>query len=488
MALVAIAAGTYFLAHPLETIAAGAKLFTFKEEPVEYSAAHRTSPAAVREARLHIDKAARSLMAQKKIEIPLFDGKLHTAVRTEMEDRGEDGAAWRGKFENSEDDVVITFHKGRLAGLIYNGKTVYELVPKGNEHILMEIDQDLFPSCGGAPAAEPEPAANAFKAAGNAVDSGDRIDVLIVYTAAVKNSLGGTAQAQTFAQQSIDSTNTTYLNSKIRQRVRLAAAVETSIVELGTLGAELSAIRADAAINALREEHKADLVALISNSVDNCGIGYLMNSATGNQGSGFTVSSRTCAVGNLTFAHELGHNMGSHHNPENGGTTIYPFAFGHYINGVYRTVMSYTNPCTAGCPKRPYFSNPAISSGGYPTGILNERDNARSINLTADVVASYRYSGSSITLQNFNGGNGAGLPRMVQRAVQWSSDGIGGSVKIELSRDEGTTWETLVASTPNDGSESVRIYGRPTRTGRIRISSVTTPFVTDSSISNVPIK
>jgi hypothetical protein len=95
--------------------------------------------------------------------------------------------------------------------------------------------------------------------------------------------------------------------------------------------------------------------------------------------------------------------MGSHHNPENGGTPTYPYGFGHYVNGVYRTVMSYVDPCTSGCTRVAYFSNPSVVFSGLPTGIDNARDNARSINNTADTISNYRYSGSSIMLSNFNG-------------------------------------------------------------------------------------
>jgi len=124
-----------------------------------------------------------------------------------------------------------------------------------------------------------------------------------------------------------------------------------------------------------------------------CGIGYLMGSSSGNQSNAFTVTSRTCAVGNLSFAHELGHNMGSAHNPENGGGGTYSYSYGHWINGVFRTVMSYSNPCSWGCTRRAYFSNPSVTYNGYATG-TSSRDNARSINNTDTVIANYRSAGN----------------------------------------------------------------------------------------------
>jgi hypothetical protein len=219
-----------------------------------------------------------------------------------------------------------------------------------------------------------------------------------------------------------------------------------------------------------------------------CGIGYLMgsNTTSGNPNNGFTATTRSCAVGNLSFAHELGHNMGSTHNPENGSNPTYPFGFGHYVSGSFRTVMSYADPCSSGCTRRAYFSNPEIYFAGSPTGIDNARDNARSINLTANLIAAYRYSGTSITLNNYNGGET--IPRNLSKTLNWSSDNLTGNVKIEISRNESTNWETLVANTPNDGSQTINIYGKPTRRARLRIVSIDNPNISDSSVSNVIIR
>jgi len=113
--------------------------------------------------------------------------------------------------------------------------------------------------------------------------------------------------------------------------------------------------------------------------------------------SAFQVTARTCAVGNLTYAHEHGHNMGMAHNPENGGAAAHPFAYGHWNNSAatqderFRTVLSYSNPCTtANCIRRPYFSNPQVQYMGQPTGIADQRDNARNMELVTDTVANWR--------------------------------------------------------------------------------------------------
>jgi hypothetical protein len=463
-------------------------LFVFTETPAARPATERYSVASVKESEIRINLAELSRGSAESLSLPLFDGKTYDAKSTGIEVRGMTDLTWRGKIRQGkfEGDVILTLKNGYVAGLIYSPNAVYEIVPIKDRQILVQLDQSLFPECAGDIKGDPPVQSAKPEGSGAAVDSGDRIDVLVLYSTPVKTTLGGDAQAQAFAQSAIDTTNTTYINSKIRQRVRLVNAQETGVAETGDLGTELSALRAAAATTTTRNTFNADLVAMISNSSNACGIGYLMGAAGGNQNNGYTVTSRTCAVGNLSFPHELGHNMASHHNPENAGTPTFPYGFGHYVNGNFRTVMSYVDPCTAGCTRRPYFSNPSVNFNGVPTGIENARDNARSINNTADWIANYRYSGSNLQMTNLNGGES--LTRGVNRVLTWGSDNITGNVRIDYSRDESTNWTTLVASTPNDGAEVVRIPGMISRKFRIRIVSLNNTAVSDSSVNNLIIR
>jgi peptidyl-Asp metalloendopeptidase len=463
-------------------------LFSLKDEPK--ANLDKSSPASIREAEISFNFSTMTKLNSQDLSFPLFDGKNYSAKMSDSEGfefRSMNDFTWRGKLTEGNGDVVLTFKKGYVAGLIYTLNSVYEIVPKGDKQILIELNTDKFPECSGDLKNE-ETRENKLQIPSAGVDSGDRVDVLVLYTTPVKNTLGGVAQAQAFAQQAIDSANTAYINSKIRMRIRLAAAEETAIAETGSLGTELPVLRNDPATAISRNTSNADLVAMISNSADNCGIGYLMGGTTGNQNNGFTVTSRTCAVGNLSFAHELGHNMGSQHNPENGSNPSFNYGFGHYYDGNYRTVMSYVNPCPSGCTRRAYFSNPQVVFNNLPTGIEDARDNARSINNTADNIANYRYSGSSISLLNFNGGNifQVNLPRK----ITWSSDNVSGNVSIEYSKNGGSSWITLLANTPNDGEEIIKIpfdQGR-SRSGRLRVSSATTPYISDSSVNNFQVR
>jgi hypothetical protein len=457
------------------------RLFSILDTPEKSLAP--SSLASVKESKIGIDQH----ISEGEILIPLFDGKTYRAVEKGSEVRAIDDRTWRGKLiEGTFDgDVVITFRKGFVSGLIYSPDAVYEIVARGDSHYLVQLDQSLFAECGGDVKGEPAVATPGAAPEGGALDSGDRIDVLVVYTTATKNFLGGDAQAQALAQQAIDATNTAYINSKIRQRVRLVHSEEFAYVET-TGSADLSALRSNAGIQTLRNTHNADMVAEISEVTGLCGIGYLMGGTGGNANNAFTVTARSCAVGNLSFAHELGHNMGSQHNPESGSGATYSYGYGHYVNGSYRTVMSYVDPCTSGCTRRPYFSNPNVFFAGVPTGIANARDNARSINNTADTIANYRFSPSAIQLSNFDAGTV--MQRGIRRNLTWNTGNVSGNIRIEYSTDEGTTWQTLIANTPDDGSEGVTFWTRPSKMARVRAVSINAPHVTDSSTGNIFIR
>ncbi len=365
------------------------------------------SIAAVREQEIRINFGEIDFDSVKQLKFPLLDGRSYQAVRNEREGferLADDEFTWRGKIIAENDfsgDVVFSVKDKALSALIYSPSAVYEIVPQADfKHLLVQLDQNRFPSCGGAipvdgPANEDDESLAPGKSSMLA-DDGSQIDVLITYTALLRQALGGTAQAQAFAQQAIASANTAYQNSDIAMRLRLVGTLEVSYDEAaGTLSAALPWSRSDPETAATRNIVKADMVSIIiQNASDACGIGYLMtNVGPSFESNAFSAASRSCAVGNLTFAHELGHNQGAHHNPENAGSTpAYPYAYGHYVDASFRTVMSYVNQCPSGCSRVPYFSNPAISVNGFPTGIADARDNHRTLNNTALTVAQFRDS------------------------------------------------------------------------------------------------
>ena len=92
---------------------------------------------------------------------------------------------------------------------------------------------------------------------------------------------------------------------------------------------------------------------------------------------------------------------------------------------------------------------------------------------------------SSLTVLTPNGGETWTIG--TTPTIQWTSSGVSGNVKIELSRDGGTSWTTLFSSTANDGTENWQVTSPGTTQARIRISSVTAPSIIDTSNANFTI-
>lgn len=75
----------------------------------------------------------------------------------------------------------------------------------------------------------------------------------------------------------------------------------------------------------------------------------------------------------------------------------------------------------------------------------------------------------SLTLTSPNGGGSTTLGDPL--AITWTASGFSGTIRIELSRDNGASWEVLFTSTDNDGVEYWTSAGDPTTDALIRITS-----------------
>lgn len=95
-------------------------------------------------------------------------------------------------------------------------------------------------------------------------------------------------------------------------------------------------------------------------------------------------------------------------------------------------------------------------------------------------------SAPSIAIQTPNGGDNWTVGST--QNFTWTTGGVGGNVLIELNRGyPGGAWETIIASTPNDGVHAWTVTGATSTTARARITSVETPALTDESNANFSI-
>ncbi len=331
-----------------------------------------------------------------ELTLSLPDGLRVMVRRSGGETRHANDFTWRGHANGDfEQQVMLTRSGDFLAGFLSLSSGIYELTPNRHGTLLMKLDSDRFPSCADAvpvPAERSRPLHDQLSNDRAPAGSANLIDVLMVFSPGTITQLGGQAQAYVFAQSAVDSANLTFENSQMLARFRLVSVRLTTRADSGDSLIDLQWLLDDVQVAGWRNEAGADMVSMISEFSNACGQGYVMGDppGAGMAPFAFQVSARSCAVGNLSYAHEHGHNMGFQHNPENGSGPAFPYAYGHYIDGSYRTVMSYANPCAAGCTRRPYFSNPNVSYLGAPTGIADQRDNARAGNQTASIVAAFR--------------------------------------------------------------------------------------------------
>lgn len=360
--------------------------------------ARAVQPAA-RAARRVSMAADWDVRAQTALTIDLGDRTAR--VTRSAYQRRRDGWTWQGRLDAAPDYTLsLTMHRGVLAGLVDTPEGRYEIVPlPAGGSALVELAGGAFPDCGGGFArgaltrypARPAAASPAFPLQPAA--AGQPIDVLIVYSPQVLETMGSVANVEAQAQAAVDLANLTFANSDMGARFELAAVRAFPRDELDVF--DLEWLRVDPVAVAMREETGADLASLwVEHSLSNCGAGFIMDRLdAGFAGDAVQITLRMCAIGNLVYVHEHGHNMGMQHDPLYGvppAQALFPWAFGHYVDHGFTTVMSYPYACAGDCFRAPHFSNPDVSYLGVPTGLADSRDNHRVGNVTAPIVAGFR--------------------------------------------------------------------------------------------------
>jgi len=301
-----------------------------------------------------------------------------------------------------------------------------------------DTESDDEPSTGDAPQKDPlsdqlDPGDQAQVAADTTPAT---IDVMILYTPGLASRLGGGLSAR--LDQLVALSNQAYRDSGVYINLRLVHKQQVSYSDATTNDAALNALTNGsdptlANVASLRNTYGADLVSLIrpfnkTASGGSCGVAWVGGSGgramSGYASYGYSVISDGTDVNgsnyyclDLTFTHELGHNMGSMHDRANsgGGSGAYPYSYGHGVSGTFGTVMSYISPRIA------KFSNPAITcANGIACGVsetaANSANNALSLNNTRVAVANFRTAQSTTppppttttyTLTVAKSGNGA---------------------------------------------------------------------------------
>ena len=361
-------------------------------------------------------------LTQPNVGVNLTASDASTTTSQTTIKRSATNYSWFGKTADS--NTIISVNGSAIEGIIHKGSKVFRLRSLGNGiQALIEIDQSKYPS--DEPLGIKIPSGKVAKPANSttksstptsssdaavlpvvAADPNPVIDVLVGYTAAVKALYDNTdAGVLAHVQLAIDDANQTYLNSAINSQLRLVDTQAVDYVESTSLSQSLNDWKGTTdgnmdTIHARLNTVGADIAVLLTSKAgaDSCGIAYVgANSTT----YAFGVVEDSCAIGNHSFAHEIGHLYGANHDVANSGTGGIAYAHGYHYLNEWRTVMAYPSACSSGCPRISYWSNPNIlttdamgatkpTTLGIPMGTVATENNAKVLTDNAGVLQGLR--------------------------------------------------------------------------------------------------
>ena len=377
-----------------------------------------------------------------------------------------------------------------IAGTVRDSRATYTIRSVGDGvHAIRQLDAAAVPPLGddvARPRPQPRPPRHALpihepdlslSSAGpgrHPPEDGSRVDLLMVYTPAARERVGGTQEIRALIDLLLANTHQAYADSGIRTRLNLAAVTEVDYDEAGSTNDQMATRLVDPSdghldeLHAWRNRTKADIVGLlidIARSAAGATTAHLDPRRPSAESRGWV----WFGVGydawweSLVFAHEMGHLLGVQHDRYHSKKNesrfamwtdpLFPWAFG-YVNqrafdpgaqaaSRWLTIMAYPAQCQdAGfeCTHLMRFSNPSKAYGGDPLGVPGSKpsssvdgpsDARRVHNEMSPYVANFRVApclrdGARVRLQASNGqymvavGNGGGEVRADrQRPGAW---------------------------------------------------------------------
>lgn len=360
--------------------------------------------------------------AAAELSLPLPDGRKFNARRFNAYKTASGATVWIGKHGNAAlgtaasaaEESVLVMREGKVTGTVRHEGKLYRIrAAADGSHGVAEIDTSKFPRdhvdaeykqqltlSQSIAMQAPTTAAASTGSVSPALVATPVIRVLVNYTPAAKAT---TSDIRALIDLAIAETNQGFINGGVNTRVELAHVAPVSYSESGSNSTDRSRYadvddRVMDEIHTQRNTYLADVGVLMTDGNSGCGNGSINASAT----SAFVAVTTDCATGNYSFGHELGHLFGARHNPEEDSSTT-PYAYGHgYLapNGNWRTIMAY--PCSGGCPRLNYWSNPAKTRDGVAMGTTTRSNNARVLNERAAVLAAFRAApaGTGVVVTN----------------------------------------------------------------------------------------
>ena len=333
-----------------------------------------------------------------------------------FEDRGAGNVLWTGRVQGADyEGVQLTLQDGYLmAWLGEPSRSQFHLQarPDGRGRLAPAggpppgfCPGAVVPPAGGPPS-ELEKLASPPRSADRprrvvSASNHDRLDIAVFYTNGALENWGSVGGSATAIQAALDYLNRVLRNGEIPVTANLVHS-EIAPIELETPVSTLLKLQWNARTARARYEHGADLVHLFNaesfEEIGACGRAYLLLKrdtveSFAPYGYGWTSNGTGCGYqwSLTTFAHEVGHNLGANHDPENSNVdpaaAVTPFAYGHTDLTRFRriaTVMSYG--AGSNTEWEPFFSSVRHQPAGWTIGIAGERENERAVQQTVHEV------------------------------------------------------------------------------------------------------
>ncbi|AZR22406.1 reprolysin-like metallopeptidase [Xanthomonas vasicola] len=393
------------------------------QQKTSITSTERLSPIKISESQAYDDAAAGGLW------LPLPDGRRIYAKTISQNTQDKDHWTFVGALPSEKQSVVITFGRNAVFGsfpagnntslrIVTRGGKLYiaERLPKNIAINRLKSNDSSMASDYLIPPKQPlsqqdlQHTLALVKQAASATTPAV-VDVLVGYTPGLVRELGSVDAVNTRINYLVAVTNRAYMDSQVNGRLRLIGTQQVNYTDSTTDVAalqdltEASGSSSLAALHSTRDTQGADLVTLLrpySANQGACGMAWLngggLQSYNSNmQGSGYSaVSDGTDEeAGNycedITFAHEIGHNLGLAHDKADSGPGAFTYAYGWrqtLDEGSFNTIMAYA----ADDQERvPYFANPHITlCNDNPCGDVDEADQTRALNITMPIAADFR--------------------------------------------------------------------------------------------------
>ena len=362
----------------------------------------------------------------------LFDDVVLTGIVEHVEPTSSGHSLW-GRLDGVGLGTFTLVVNGRVViGTVRMPDAVYTIRTAGDgTYVIRQIDESSLPPLGEplepplSPLSPLSPRDAPAEADDVPSDDGSEIDVMVVYTPLAKHREGGRAAIEALIDLFVAETNQANTNSGVTHRIKLVFREEVDYTEDGDSIIDLRRLRNGSDghmdhVHERRDMYGADLVHIVVGRSDVGGRAHLNRgeSPAEDEASGFGLT--ISFAGGLVFAHELGHNMGLHHDRYELGVPRTGSHYG-YVNqrmfepgapgsARWRTIMAYGIQCWEVaeyyCERIGYFSNPENNYNGDPmgvpadhpsTGVDGPADAVKTLNDRREITANFRRSSASPT-------------------------------------------------------------------------------------------